>query len=346
MISGKTTIRQNELINRNRIRPTRVALIGPGKHAEEYLLPALRLVKDVRLICISSRSEQKAKDSAARWGADDWTIDWRSVINPQTCDAAIVAATPQAHAEVVAQALRCGVAIFAEKPPAPDTVSLRSLISAEGASRSPSFVGFNFVFAPTIKRFGDQCSKYGGPRLLKLRCVSNKPTTAIWGYTSLPQSILLAVGIHALSIALSYIPTLQYESARVVYINENLMAILITLKTSDGRIAEIELGNYANRFILELEAITDQGTVIGLENLTEFEVYGSALSRPNGSIYDAKEVVRFSSGALLGSLDRAGYVSELSSFTRSVRSGEPSEMPISRALPAYVIIDNILLDTM
>lgn len=323
----------------------RVGLIGPGKHAQEHLLPALRMLPRSRLVCISSRSEAWARAVALQWGAAGWTTDWRSMVDPEFCDAVVVSATPDLHAQVMEYALCCGVAVFVEKPPAPDTPTLRSLIVNASHAKTPTFVGYNLLFSASLKRVAEVANEFGGPRLVRIRCLANKPREILWEQRSIEQSMLYAVGIHGISVALMIRPGLEYTNARISRINSDTCAVQISLQDLFGVVAEIEIGNYTNRFVFDVEIVTVEGTIVTLRELNEIEIaHGASSKSYNAFRIDRKELVKYELGALDNGLGKIGYFPALQAFINDVSSGGAGQVPISKSLDIFNIIDNSLSD--
>jgi predicted dehydrogenase len=92
----------------------RIALIG-NSHAEAVQLPTLAHIGGNEVIGIAGHDAQKAAASAARWGIDRSTSDWRELLELEP-DLVIVATPVDLHHEMVLGALDTGAAILCEKP--------------------------------------------------------------------------------------------------------------------------------------------------------------------------------------------------------------------------------------
>jgi predicted dehydrogenase len=324
--------------------PVRVMLIGPGKHAEEHLLPAIRQIPDAHLVCICARSDSTARAAALRWGVDYWATDWRSLLNRSFCDAVIVPAVPSFHADVAEIAFEQEVSVFVEKPPAPDTTRLQSLVALERSTKSIGFVGFNLLFSESLQKLISFAKQHGQPRFIKIRCVSNKPTRPLWDLEKLDRSILLAVGIHAISLSFALCESLEYHSSQAVRITSDTTALTLSLRSPTGTTAHLDFGNYSSRLILDIDVITSDGTFISLNDLRHFNICSPPHLPIKSPMLDQKELVSHNIGGLHNDRDLVGYLAEMRSFITSVRDHKPSQVPFARALQSYLAIDHMIRD--
>lgn len=192
-------------------RPLRVGFVGPGKHAEDNLLPSLSLQPGVMLSAVCSRSEERAMKAASRWKASSWTTDWESITDVKLVDALIVSATPELHFAVAAAAIIKKIPIFVEKPPAENTETLRMLCDAAATHESLAFVGYNLIYTRPMSDFVRLIEDFGGSYSIKIKCLANKPRNLMWGCNSILDSFLLAVGVHALSVSDYLCSDLEHE---------------------------------------------------------------------------------------------------------------------------------------
>jgi predicted dehydrogenase len=111
----------------------RLALLGCGDVAVRDYLPELhRLSGRVELVAVCSRSADRARAVAERFGAATWYSDYRRML--AECDADLVAnLTPiQVHAETTMAALRSGRHVYSEKPLASTVREARALAEVAG----------------------------------------------------------------------------------------------------------------------------------------------------------------------------------------------------------------------
>ncbi|WP_328332165.1 MULTISPECIES: Gfo/Idh/MocA family oxidoreductase [unclassified Streptomyces] len=322
--------------------PLRYGLIGPGKHAQENLLPALSGLAGARLAAVAARSLEAAASAARRWNAAGCTDDWRELAAHGEVDALIVAASPALHAEVVDHALAHGVSVFVEKPPAPDTEALEKLIVSErnAPAGTIAFVGFNFPYGNSYRALREAVGRHGCLRAVDVRMVSSKPTSPVWGCATVVQSLLQGLGTHVVDMALRELGPPDGVSAHRTVIDDRRCAIRILLSYSDGRTAALLIGNFSNRLEYRCEFVTDESAVGVLDQHNTL-----TLTRPSGTpgtgALDGKETLRHDWPSRRGGYGRTGYSTELASFHDSVVHGRSSTSPLSSCLDVYRVLDEV-----
>ncbi|WP_327687981.1 Gfo/Idh/MocA family oxidoreductase [Streptomyces tubercidicus] len=339
-----------------RLAPGRAAVrygfIGPGTHAQENLLPALSVLDGARLTAVAARKPDAAAEAARRWGADLWTDDWTELTEPadgeggREVDALVVAGSPDLHAEVLRRALPRGISVFVEKPPAPDTGTLEKLVADErGAPHGTvAFVGFNFPYGQSYRKLRDTLRDHGALRTVDIRMVSAKPTSPVWGCSTVEDSLLQGLGTHAVDLALRELGTPDRITARRADIDARRCAIHVFLEYADGRLATLLLGNYSNRLEYRCELVTDDAVVGVLDHFRTLTVSRPS-NAPGAGVLDGKETLRHDWPGRRGGYGVTGYATELESFHRSVRDGERSSSPLSACLEVYRVLDEVRRQT-
>jgi predicted dehydrogenase len=94
--------------------PIRLGIVGFGRLAREYYLPALRALGDVELVAVADPL------AASRGAAADVGVrvhgDHRTLLECERLDAVLVASPPSSHLAVLEDADAAGLAVFLEKP--------------------------------------------------------------------------------------------------------------------------------------------------------------------------------------------------------------------------------------
>ncbi|HEV2075227.1 MAG TPA: Gfo/Idh/MocA family oxidoreductase, partial [Thermoleophilaceae bacterium] len=124
----------------------RVGLIGPGLFARSVLLPQIAEL-DAELVAVAGTTPARAFGVAKRWGADYAARAPEELIEDDSIDAVVITTRHDTHAELTAQAIERGKAVFCEKPLAIDHDGLdrlRPLLKGD----APIVVGFNRGLSP------------------------------------------------------------------------------------------------------------------------------------------------------------------------------------------------------
>lgn len=134
----------------------RIAIIGYGimgkAHSYAYrLAPFMReLPCTPRLVALSGRTSEAVESAAARYGFEEWSTDWQSVVIRDDIDLVDVCTPPGTHAEIVQAAAQAGKAILCEKPL--DVSYHKGLLAVEAVSTAgvPNTIGFNYRRLPAV----------------------------------------------------------------------------------------------------------------------------------------------------------------------------------------------------
>jgi predicted dehydrogenase len=132
------------------------------------LIPGLLAAQGCQLVGIASRSPERARQAALRWGCGSYS-SYEALLEDKTLDAVYIPLPNHLHAEWTIRALEAGKHVLCEKPLAlsVDEVDL----IAEAASRSGHFVleAFMYRHAPRWRRAVElvRDGAVGDPRLVK-----------------------------------------------------------------------------------------------------------------------------------------------------------------------------------
>jgi len=91
-----------------------IGAIGCGAIAE-YHIRSIGELEQARLVAVSSRREEKAKEVAAREGCE-WTTDYRDLLSRSDIDVVCITTSSGSHARIGLEAIRAGKHVIVEKP--------------------------------------------------------------------------------------------------------------------------------------------------------------------------------------------------------------------------------------
>ncbi|MGH2344795.1 MAG: Gfo/Idh/MocA family protein [Chloroflexota bacterium] len=246
----------------------RLALIGCGDVAQRDYLPEFyRLSDRLELAAVCSRTEERARAVAERFGAGAWYTDYSTML--RECDADLIAnLTPiQSHTAITLAALRAGKHVYTEKPVASTVRDARSIQEAAQP------LGRVLVCAPCVLLFPQvryARALLGEGAIGPVYSAHGQGQMGVppWsGYTSDPSPFFAAGGgpaldmgvypLHALTGLLGPVRRVGAMTARVqhgftvadgplmgkqvpIEVDDNWH---ITLDFGDGRLASVECGN-------------------------------------------------------------------------------------------------------
>jgi myo-inositol 2-dehydrogenase / D-chiro-inositol 1-dehydrogenase len=140
----------------------RIGWIGCGTHANEMLLPQLAR-HDVCIAALCDTDAERLGRTGQRYGvaATDQVPDWRDLLARPDIDAVGVAAGPLAHQMIGIAALKRGLPVFLEKPPAATAREAQELANVAKDTGKPCVLGFmkrystaNRIAANVVKAAG------------------------------------------------------------------------------------------------------------------------------------------------------------------------------------------------
>ena len=304
------------------MRPVRVAVVGTGPHMREHLLPTLRALPGVQVAAVASRDGTHAATLTTEIGAGRWYAGWEAAVESGV-DGVVVAGPPSLHAAVARAALDAGVAVYIEKPPAPDLASLDDLIAAEQRSGGLAFVGYNFRFARLVEKMRGLVA---APRCLKLRFVTSKPVVPLWDLPSVDASYLYAIAVHPIEAAVDLFGSIRAVTGGTCRLGGARFAAHAALSFHSGAVALLELGNYGRRFDCRWELVGHDGSVAVVDDFERLRYIDGG---------DAIAVEDRDAGR--------GYAEALAAFAACIRERRPSPSPLGASRPVYEAI-HMLLD--
>ncbi|SEN75148.1 myo-inositol 2-dehydrogenase / D-chiro-inositol 1-dehydrogenase [Paracoccus alcaliphilus] len=119
----------------------KIGWIGCGRHATWMLMPQLaRSGFEIAAVC--DRDEASAQNAARQFGAKAVYSDYDDMIANADIDAVGMAVGPDIHFRATLSAMRRGLPVFMEKPPAATAAQAKELMLASEAAKVPVTVGF------------------------------------------------------------------------------------------------------------------------------------------------------------------------------------------------------------
>jgi len=133
-----------------------IGIVGYGLmgRAHAYGYAVAPRVRDLpcapRLRVMSGRDEGAVARAAGRYGVEEWTTDWRELVERPDVDIVDVCTPPGTHAEIVEAAAGAGKAVLCEKPLAADYASAEAAAKAAADAGIPNAIGFNYRRLPAL----------------------------------------------------------------------------------------------------------------------------------------------------------------------------------------------------
>lgn len=112
-----------------------------------FFEPSMKL--SMKAIC--GRDEAWVKESAEKFGWEDYETSWEDLIKRDDIDAIDITAPSNYHKEIALAAAKAGKHIFCEKPLALNLKDAREMLAAVEEANVKHQIGFNYRFAPAIQ---------------------------------------------------------------------------------------------------------------------------------------------------------------------------------------------------
>ena len=111
-------------------REVGIAVVGVGRIAANYHLPALSACEGVRLVAVADIDEARAQEVASKFGYEHAFADYRRVLERKDVDAICLLTQYEARREVVTACAQAGKHVFTQKPLAGTVAEGEAMVAA------------------------------------------------------------------------------------------------------------------------------------------------------------------------------------------------------------------------
>lgn len=126
-----------------------VGVVGVGSHAYRNILPAMHYLP-VRLAALCDLDLDLAKRTGAEYGVTACYGSTAEMYRNENLDAVFIVVSPEAHPDLVCEALDAGLHVWCEKPPAVLVSEVETMIAHRGDRQV--VVGFKKAFMPATRK--------------------------------------------------------------------------------------------------------------------------------------------------------------------------------------------------
>ncbi len=106
------------------------------------------LKPEMKVIC--GRNEEAVAQAAKQFGWEEYTTDWKSLIERDDIDIIDINAPSDAHKEIAIAAAKAGKHLYCEKPLALTLEDSREMLAVAEEAGVKHMVGFNYRFTPAV----------------------------------------------------------------------------------------------------------------------------------------------------------------------------------------------------
>ena len=133
----------------------RVGVVGADARASwagVSPIPALGDVPGLRLAAVATRSEARAREAAAAFGAERWFSDARAMARDDAIDIVAVCVRVPAHRDLALAALAAGKAVCCEAPLGRTLAEADERTAAAATTGAPVAIGLQARRNPSLRR--------------------------------------------------------------------------------------------------------------------------------------------------------------------------------------------------
>ena len=94
----------------------KLTIIGAGKIAEKFYLPAVKKIKDASVVGVIDQDISKAKILSKKFNVQFFSKDLRSLMNKTDLDAALICSSNYSHDDLILNSLKNNLHVICEKP--------------------------------------------------------------------------------------------------------------------------------------------------------------------------------------------------------------------------------------
>ncbi|MGE6786183.1 Gfo/Idh/MocA family protein [Ensifer adhaerens] len=314
----------------------KLGFVGYGAQAQEILVPCCQTLLGAEIHAICDYDADRQGDAGRLLPPHRIFGDYRHMIETCELDALIVACYPNEHYQIANHAIERRLPVFVEKPPAPSSLHLRSLIEHAERRSCTTGVGMNFRYASVTQRLKSLAS--GPLHSITLRHFCNKPTVPLWNQNELLGSFLYAQSIHSIDFLIDLCGPVADVSV-FGDCDGSIVVMTVILRFSSGATASLVTSNTSPHFVFDFDAICTGGRHITGKTLWEIGV------TEVGKTYAGEETKRWSEhwahSPLESGFTRTGYAGQLTEFLDAVREKRESAISFRSVLETYRCLDEI-----
>jgi predicted dehydrogenase len=182
----------------------KITMLGAGLIGMFYTLTLHGNRSRDRVHVLYSRSEKRAKESAAAWGVGKWTTDMNAAINDPETDVVVIGLPNALHREAVLAAAKAGKAVLCTKPLGCSAEEAREML--EAVEKAGVFHGYleDLVYTPKVQKTVDSVAKGAVGRVLWTRSRETHPgphSAWFWDAAQSGGGAIVDMGCHCIELS-------------------------------------------------------------------------------------------------------------------------------------------------
>jgi len=204
------------------LQPVRVAVIGTS-FASSVQIPGFQLLPGVEVVAVASAREERAAETAERFGIPNAYGDWKRMLDEIECDVVSIVTPPYLHHEMTLASFERGRHVFCEKPFASNLAQAVEMVQAAERSGLVHAVDHEFRYRPARSRLKEliEAGHLGEPRvirwgwLLGMLADTNSRAWNWWSEREKDGGIFGALGSHLIDSLLWWFGDIEEVTAQL-----------------------------------------------------------------------------------------------------------------------------------
>jgi predicted dehydrogenase len=332
----------------------KVGFVGTGRHARRSIYPSLRWAP-IDLIAVCNRhGGEVLRDTVRTFGARQLYTDYRKMFEQEDLDAAIIVTGPDSHPQISIDAMKAGLHVFIEKPPANTVKETLDMAEVSRETGKYLMVAFKKRFAPAYIKAKEimESIEFGPPASIHTRLRSKtsreivdnrKKKEPINEYERRIRFWMLDYVIHHLDLVRFFmgdVDNIHFERNTA----SGLPSYAVSLRFKEGTVGTMHVtqGDSFSTFQENLEII-GQGTNLIVDNVIKLSYYRKTTSLPTDQYIGTSEEAPLVWEPAFSLSE--GFVGEIRHFAESILKGEYPRSNIYDGIEALKLVDAMCSST-
>lgn len=330
----------------------RIGFIGCGSHASKNLIPTIPLVEQLQLVATCDLIEERARNMAQRYGVPKWYTDFEEMIEKERPDAVGLCGPPEMHTEIGIHALKLGVHIFIEKPPAISAPRAKRLVQAAEQAGKFGMVATMWRHAPAHRLAKEilQREEFGDPIQFHGLFIAPSPTgpKPDWGIDTVEWALLTNQGIHpvdCMRFLMGEVKEVYARSARsesTCPAREGATSFAINFSFESGAVGHLTLASGAPVLLQEIAVLGTGKRWVMVRNGSDLEYIETPTWSGTPGGYQDLPMLTWNPGTHYRGLGRHGYIEELEHFAQSILQGQKPHASLEDGYRNMCVLEAIL----
>ena len=325
---------------------TRIAFVGCGGHANHSLYPVIHRIKEMDLVAVVDRVEEKRLRVQRLFGALRAYAKVDEMLDAEEPEGVCIVGPPQMHYDVGMQVLERGIPIFVEKPSSIDFEHAHSLAKFATEAGTFGMTAFMKRFATAYEEAKDITTRpeFGPVSLVSVR-YTHGAYPLIWGLEPEPLCCLVGNQCHAFDLARFFGGDVAEVYGKICDHGKGRFAFAVTVSFESGAVGLLNSNATDDPAWNIRETLNVSGLLcsVDVEDMIYLdyrpgERWSSNLQKLpwRQGMYALPHAVAYGQGGTY-----LGYEGELRHFANCIRKGEPPRSSLYDGAAALAIAEAI-----